>query len=243
MKRFDEAETCYRQAIEANPVEANPYDSLANLLYETQRFDEAEKHYQRALELDSANARIRSNLGNALRHLKRSEEAETIFRKGIEFSPTDAASTPIWGPEICIEIRKPKMLPKGKLDPSIKYHYHLVLFRCTKSADDAKKAFEKAILLDPKHFGAMDRLSSVLRETGRLQEALLTEKRALEIAPDEFIINLGIASIQKSAGNIGEAKKFVERSRQLIAADYDNYWYDLACRKRLLTIMNWHSNI
>jgi tetratricopeptide (TPR) repeat protein len=95
------------------------------------------------------------------------------------------------------------------------------------------RAYERAIALNPNHFKATNNLSDIFRKMGNLNKALSIKNQALEIAPSELIINLGIASIQKALGDEEEVKIFIGKSRNLVKEGAENYWYNLACIEAL----------
>ncbi|CEG12360.1 hypothetical protein MSIBF_A2190001 [groundwater metagenome] len=52
LKRFEEAEKEYREAIRLNPNYADAHNNLGNLLGDLKRFEEAEKEYREAIRLN-----------------------------------------------------------------------------------------------------------------------------------------------------------------------------------------------
>jgi tetratricopeptide (TPR) repeat protein len=90
LKRYEEAETAYRKAIELNPSNANVYSNLAVLLHiNLKRYEEAEIMYRRAIELNPSMITFYNNLAILLRLTDRIEEARPLLEKMIEISPED----------------------------------------------------------------------------------------------------------------------------------------------------------
>src|SRR3989339_240170 len=87
LKRYEEAEREYREAIRTNANYAEAYYNLGLLLKKTKRYEEAEKEYRRAIRINTNHVKAHNNLGVLLYNTKRYEEAEKEYRKAIEISP------------------------------------------------------------------------------------------------------------------------------------------------------------
>ena len=85
--RLDKAETCYRQAIEADPDYMPAHYNLGNALSQQRRFAEALPAYRRAAELVPDDYEIHINLGAALKSLGRTEQALASFEKAHTLAP------------------------------------------------------------------------------------------------------------------------------------------------------------
>lgn len=83
------AERAYRKAIELDPTDGHPWNSLGNLLQDhLNRPEEAESAYRQAIKLTPRSAVPWNGLGNVLmQHLNRVQEAEAAFRRSLEIKP------------------------------------------------------------------------------------------------------------------------------------------------------------
>src|SRR5204863_9331809 len=69
--RFDEAQTCYEQALQLRPDHAESHNNLAVAFAEQGRRTEAIPRYEQALRLKSNYPEAHFNLGNALKAERR----------------------------------------------------------------------------------------------------------------------------------------------------------------------------
>ena len=75
-KRYEEAETAYRKAIEINPDYATAYSNLGILLQLQDDFKGALVNYHKALELKEDDGVTRMSLFGLLKKMRRTEEAK-----------------------------------------------------------------------------------------------------------------------------------------------------------------------
>ncbi len=89
--RFEEAEQCYRRALELAPDRALFHGNLAVLLTTCLgRHDEAEDHYRRAIELDPGDGNTLSNYAVLALNIRRDPAAaEQLLRMALERQPAD----------------------------------------------------------------------------------------------------------------------------------------------------------
>jgi len=85
--RFEEAESCYRRAIEIAPQFAEPMSNLGALLAARGRVEDAKAWYNQAIAADSQLAPAHNNLGAALARLDRPDEAVNCHRQAIVLKP------------------------------------------------------------------------------------------------------------------------------------------------------------
>src|SRR3989339_332192 len=84
LKRYEEAEREYREAIRTNANYAEAYYNLGLLLKNTKRYEEAEKEYRKAIEISPNYIEAHNNLGVLLYNTKRYEEAEKECKEVIK---------------------------------------------------------------------------------------------------------------------------------------------------------------
>jgi predicted TPR repeat methyltransferase len=85
--RLDEAETCYRRALQIKPNYAEPHNNLGTILNALGRLDEAEASYRNALQNKPDFADAHCNLGLTLMKLGRLDEAITQFERTMALAP------------------------------------------------------------------------------------------------------------------------------------------------------------
>lgn len=85
LARYQEAEHCYRQALEINPEMAGAYCNLADLLQANPK--EAEECLRRALRINPKYLQARINLGVSLANSGRDHEAKACFKKALKIAP------------------------------------------------------------------------------------------------------------------------------------------------------------
>ena len=90
LKRLDEAERCYRKALELNPGFAEVCSNLGNALKELGRFAEATEIYRQALTINPKFTLVHFNLANVLQDMGELDEAEICLKQALELSPDNA---------------------------------------------------------------------------------------------------------------------------------------------------------
>jgi tetratricopeptide (TPR) repeat protein len=87
LKRYDEAEAHYRNAINMRPDFNIAWNNLGILYARQHRWREAETIFKRSLELRPQNANIYGDLGNVYMEMNRYDEAEALYRKHLALKP------------------------------------------------------------------------------------------------------------------------------------------------------------
>ncbi len=187
LKRYDEAEKEYREAIRVDPEYAAAHSSLGDLLNNRGRYDEAEKEYKDAIRADPDDAIPHSNLGVLLNDLKRYDEAEKEYREAIRVDPDDAAAHS----------------NLGSLLNGLERYY------------EAEKAWRVAIQADPDHATAHYNLGVLLNDLERYDEAEKECREAIRVDPSlaEAHANLGILFLATERPK--EAEKEFEIAKEL----------------------------
>ena len=89
MKRFEEAESHYKEALRINPEYANAHYNYAILLGDMKKTEEAESHYMEALRINPEYVNAHYNYANLLKNMKRFEEAESHYQEALRINPED----------------------------------------------------------------------------------------------------------------------------------------------------------
>ena len=84
LKRYDEAEKRYREAIRINSSDALAHNNLGTLLEELKRYDEAEEEYKKATWYDPDLAEAHYSLGCLLLITGKKDEAKQEILKARE---------------------------------------------------------------------------------------------------------------------------------------------------------------
>ena len=94
LKKFDEAEKCYRQGMEEYPQEKPAYlKKLAYLYYNNKKYNEAVKAIDEALTIMPGNKKLLEMKGNALGKLKDYDQAIEVYKKILADDPDNSKVT------------------------------------------------------------------------------------------------------------------------------------------------------
>jgi tetratricopeptide (TPR) repeat protein len=160
----EQAEACYRRALQLRPGYAAAYNNLGVLLQARRRWKEAESAYRQAIALGHEGGAAHNNLGNLLADTQRLSQAEASFREALRTEDTAAAHNNLGN----------LLLETGRVE-------------------QAQQAFERAIALRPDDAGAHVNLGNLLCRLQRWDEAHATLQRAIALAPSAgAFINLGV---------------------------------------------------
>ena len=183
--RFEEAETFYLRAVNADPKQANNLGNYANFLVRRGRFDEAEAFYRRAIEIDPKHADHLGNYGVYLKDRERLDEAGVFFRRAIEANSQH--TNHLGNYAIFLETR-------GQFD-------------------EAEAFYRRAAEADPKHSTHLGNYANFLKQRGRFDEAEAFYKRAVEADP-KHASNLGNYAnfLADQRKDLGRAEEFYKRA-------------------------------
>jgi tetratricopeptide (TPR) repeat protein len=179
LKRFAEAEPCYRRAIELEPGFAEAYNNLGTALRELKRAEEAETSYRKALELRPNDPETLDNLALALQDLERRDEAADLLRRAL-----------------AIEQRSDK----------IHLHYGTLLLD-QGLIEEAASATERALALNPGNCDAINLMGRIAFERGDLDAALGHYRAALALNPDLADAYNNMGNVLKELGKLEEARQ------------------------------------
>ncbi len=90
MKRWDEARTCFQQAVTRNPNNTEAWNYLGDSYKALNEPENAIESYQRAIFLNNKDERALLNLANLLKHLRRDTEALETYARVIVMNPQNA---------------------------------------------------------------------------------------------------------------------------------------------------------
>ncbi|MBF0179509.1 MAG: tetratricopeptide repeat protein [Magnetococcales bacterium] len=187
LRRLDEAEAAFREALRQRPDYRDGCYNLAMLLLARDRRQEAEPFLQRVVRLDPGHGLAWNNLGVVLKTRGAFAEAEAAYRCAIALLPNGADN-----------------------------HYNLAnLLTTDKRPAEAEAAFRQTLRLAPRHARAMTNLGVLLAGEHRATEAETLYRQALAIEEDEETwYNLGI--LLKEEQRLPEAEAAYRRALALL---------------------------
>jgi len=152
--RLDEAEAVFRRLVEGGAPTASAHCNLGVMLFKQGRPVEALEHLQRAVSMQPGYAIALDNLGATLAMLGRFDEAEQSIRAAL-----------------AIDERIPSV------------HNNLGTLLMRRRDDAALACIERALAMDPTFFDAHVQRATLLREQGRIADALMSWRRAMTLSP------------------------------------------------------------
>jgi tetratricopeptide (TPR) repeat protein len=162
-----EAESLYKQILEADPNQPDAIHMLGVLAFQTGRADVALRLIQRALSVAPESPQAFANLGRVLSSLGRRDEAITAYRKSLQLDGG--------GAEVHNNLAN-LLLREGLVDDAITHYRQAIA-----SQWDFAEAYSN--------------LGSVLRGQGQLEEAITSLRCAIRLKPQlaDAHYNLGLA--------------------------------------------------
>jgi protein O-GlcNAc transferase len=154
--RLGEAESLYRQILQADSNHADALHMLGVLAHQTGRQEIAIEMISRAIAHNAQVPAFHNNLGNAYAAAGKWQDAETSYRRALD-QKRDYAEA----------------------------HYNLgSALRAQDKFEDAAAAYGQALTLRPNHAETYLNLSNALQAQGKLEEAAEACQRAISFKPD-----------------------------------------------------------
>lgn len=191
----DEAETLYRQVLEVSPDNLDALNYLGFICHRQMRRAEAAGLIERVIALSPLNADAHNNLGNVYETMGDEVKAEALFRRAIELNPRHAQAHNNLGVSLAglgryqeaVEVyRKAAELSPGTGE----FNYNLGNALCKMGENDAAiEAYYAATRATPDHFGSWQGLARILRQAGRVDEAVQVFDNLIELRPGDPIFS------------------------------------------------------
>ncbi len=227
-----EAESCFRQAIEAVPRHPQGLYRFAERLLGLGRRAQAAALLEHAVALAPSLAPARSLLGNVYQSMGRATRAAEQFRAVLAVDPDSAETYTNLGNALFVLGRLDEAAAAHEravgLAPGLAVaHSNLGTVRWRQGRLDAAAAAQRrALVLDPLCATAHANLGTVLRELGRPVEAEACYRRALAIEPEAADVLSDLGRIRAGAGCTAEAETLYRRALALaprLASAHVNY--------------------
>ena len=189
-----------RKLVAMEPNDSDSWNRLGKSLYTSGQNAEAVRAFQRALEIKPGVAEVLTNLGVTLKTTGEMTEYEKIVQSLALVDPKLARDLMEFSPE---KIGPPVTGGQGEgasAEPSA---------RTDESGEIG--ALRKLVAMDPKDADSWDRLGKALFVAQKLDEAIQSFEKSLELKPDvvEVLANLGVTS--KSKGDKSRYAKVLEK--------------------------------
>src|SRR5262245_48179285 len=165
--RLEEAESIYREMIEAEPAHAEARFSLGMIAFRRGEMQRAIEEIGRALQLRPNWSEAVYRMGTAYHTMGRLQEAVDCYSRALDLQPSFASA-------------------RNELGVAL---YQLG------NLDEAVYSFREALRIEPKHIEALSNLSTALRDQMQVSEAITYARRALALNPNyaSARFNLGLA--------------------------------------------------
>lgn len=187
MGLLEEAEACYRRALEIEPDLLEAYFYRGNILRTLDRLDEAVSSYLAALKVAPELAEAHINLGLTLKQMGRLSDAETSYRRALGYEPDFAMA-----------------------------HYNLGnTLSDLGRLEEAEAGYRSALKITPALVEAHNNLGLTLKNLGRLEDAEVCYRTALQIKPDYHEALNNLASLYYLQGSIDIALSTIKQSLQI----------------------------
>jgi type IV pilus assembly protein PilF len=186
---------------------AKVHTELASLYYSNGNFGVALEELRAAAAADSSYAPTHGMFGLVYMQLRENQLAEASFERALRLSPNDADINHNYGWFLCQTGREPT---------SIKYFLHAIRNP-----------------LYPAPWRSYSAAGFCTMKMNQLKDAEVFFERALKLEPDEPASLLQLGQIRYRQGNIGEARKLVQRHNKLVAPSAESLWLALRIERRM----------
>jgi protein O-GlcNAc transferase len=209
--RLQQAETIYRQVLNADPGQATALHFLGVIAHQVGKQELAIEYMKRSLELMPYNEGFYCNLGMAYQALGRFDQAIQSYREALRLRPEyfDAHNNLA---NVLADLGKLDEASAGyqralALNPNCaEAHSNLgVALQRLGNLDDAETHCRKAVRLKPDSVEARINLGNVQTARGKLEEANLNYREALRVKPDYALAHNNLGGTLQLQGKTDEA--------------------------------------
>ncbi|ODS36456.1 hypothetical protein BEH94_01150 [Candidatus Altiarchaeales archaeon WOR_SM1_SCG] len=231
LKRYDEAEKAYREAIRITPEYVEVHMALGILFEKLEKYDEAEKEFRETIKINPKYGDAHHNLGNLLKILRRYDEAEKEYLDVIRINPEDEEAHNNLG-ILLAELKRydgAEREFREAIEINSEYaqaHYNLGLLfhENLKRYEEAEKEYRKATRINPDYGWAHDNLGNLLQNLKRFDEAEKSHRKAIRINPNHANAHYNLGNLLRNLGKYNEALEFLNNAIKLNPKDMDSWF-------------------
>jgi tetratricopeptide (TPR) repeat protein len=210
--RLDEAEAGYRQALVANPDDAEAHHLLAIVRRQRGDLGEALLHAGRAVELGPDRPNYLMTLAGLEFHGRRFDDAAVHFQTALGYDPNRADAYSALGHIALLrgdlaqaEQRFLTAMRIGDERPEVLSGYGNTLL-AKGDPERAVKYLSRAVDMAPGNAGMLAQLGRAHLERGHFAFAIQAMKRALDLDGTQAIVRLMLAEAERRSGNLAGAE-------------------------------------
>jgi protein O-mannosyl-transferase len=217
----DEADHCYKAALQIKPAYAEALNNSGYLLFDQQRFDEAEALYRKAIEADPDFAPAWSNLGAVLISLQREDDAMVALRRALELDGNSADA--LSNLAVALTVKKQYADAITLCETVIRSHpdhadIHINLgniYMAMGRANDAIAQFAEAARLDPLNTKARSDLAGALAARGDNARAIQQYSQAVLLSPGDATLHYNLGVLLAASHRTPEAVQHFQEAIKL----------------------------
>jgi len=201
MNRYGQAENALKTAIGLNTSCGKAFYDLGHIYLRQGKVEEAEKAYLNSIRIEPNNPCTYTGMAEFLIHQKKYEKAAETLQKGLEVN-----SARIKNGEIKSE--------EGHLRSALANVY-----RETKKYDRAEKQIRLAIKADPTVVNSYYVMGELMKDMGKLDEAVLWLDKALKINPYDPSLLTTMADIEGKRNRLASSEEIYNKALALSPQD------------------------
>jgi tetratricopeptide (TPR) repeat protein len=230
--RLPEAESGYRQILQADPNQPVALHLLGVLAQQLGKNDVAVDLIRKALAIAPDYAEAHYNLGAMLHELEKLDEAAASYRKALAIMPDYAKAHFNLGNTLQdlgqLDAAAASYYNAVTVQPDYaKAHYNLgVVLHERNKLDEAVASYGKALAIEPGYAEAHFNLGNALKDLGRPAEAKASYDNALAIQPDYAEAHSNLGNALKDLGRLDAAAASCRRAIA-IRPDFPEAHYNL----------------
>ncbi len=173
------AETLYRQILDADPGNADALHLIGVIAYQVGENIQAAEYIRKAIDISPTISFYHNNLGNVLQNLHEADGAVKSFREAIRLK-----------------------------DDNVEAHNNLGnVLRDLGRKEEALEHYRKAIGLEPDYGAAHNNLANLLKDRGSLAESVIHYQKALKLNPGLAAIYYNFGTALEELGELDDAVK------------------------------------
>ena len=210
--KLEEAATCYRQAIAANPGHAEGFLNLGFVSKELKRYEDAEHALLHALQIDPTLADAHFLLGGIAQELDNPAKSIEHFQKALEIRPDfEIVYSDLYLILLqCGQIENARKVVEQGLSifpQSVQFHSYLGnLYVAERNPEMAIHCYQQALLIQPDSADLHNNLGTIFHEQGDLGNAENCYRKALALNPDNAGLHSNLGAIFLDRADLDNAQ-------------------------------------